>query len=744
MPLPIGAEAMLLKARAWAKTLSFRACKSLLARRGERMANHTGITPPSDPSSAGRSRSSPEFDTATSRGRVPAASVTITTRARGTRQNRVEPRPGPRTMAEESRSSEEPRRHRGASARGRELLDRGVPSSSSQRPVPFISLASVPKPSQPYTNNPIDPNTPAAAFVAGAAIQEANQAAHIAHHAASMAEQQAIEAMRARQLAAQAEEHATHVQSQAQFVVHETRQQAENMVGQARAQAEAMVGHVRAQAEQYVQSQQHEHVQRQRQLEQQAHQWASGVEAAYRAHVDQVNTTASAELLELQRHNAYLTQQLQLAARSPVPSSPKEPPAVSPAPSTQPLHSVRSTLSHQYESSEFAAPFQAAQHSNMPPTAQPVDMQIPKSFQTSAPQEFYVGTPVGTPHGVATPVQRDSTYVAALERELGQTREMLNQVLSLVHAGPANIPSPPEHGVPMPFRMAPTPPPGLPTQVLSACPKPCACAPMPAGYPTSAANVAASSTQPPPPQPGARVLPPSFPVFERTKKADGGSSPSSSSSSSDSEVEDSCRMCGGKHREIRRPHLTMNKEDHKVESTPTASSEVTDYAEHESEIVYVKGLTNLILPNIPVDSGQARGYINQVLMNIGSLQKTPGSDLYHWAQECLTKDDSALRGDKRFPRTDREIATKMLKVCKSGRFGIIFQRMVEESRLSGIGMPCGRVTLARIFRHFQLEKDRIGMLGERNLLTLRLIGTEDRGPHNLPGEVQIHPCRDSF
>ena len=176
---------------------------------------------------------------------------------------------------------------------------------------------------------------PAAAFVAGAAIQEANQAAHIAHHAASMAEQQAIEAMRARHLAAQAEEHATQVQSQAQFVVHETRQQAENMVGQAKAQAEAMVGHVRAQAEQYVQSQQvHEHVQRQRLLEQQAHQWASGVEAAYRAHVDQVNTTASADLLELQRHNAYLTQQLQLAARSPVPSSPKEPPVVSPAPST--------------------------------------------------------------------------------------------------------------------------------------------------------------------------------------------------------------------------------------------------------------------------------------------------------------------------------------------------------------------------------------------------------------------------
>ena len=69
----------------------------------------------------------------------------------------------------------------------------------------------------------------------------------------------------------------------------------------------------------------------------------------------------------------------------------------------------------------------------------------------------------------------------------------------------------------------------------------------------------------------------------------------------------------------------------------------------------------------------------------------------------------------------------MLKVCKSGRFGIIFQRMVEGSHLSGIGMPCGHIMLATIFRHFQLEKDRIGMLGERHLLTLRLKGskTED-------------------
>ena len=90
-------------------------------------------------------------------------------------------------------------------------------------------------------------------------------------------------------------------------------------------------------------------------------------------------------------------------------------------------------------------------------------------------------------------------------------------------------------------------------------------------------------------------------------------------------------------------------------------------------------------------------------MNIGSLQKSAGNDLYMWAQECLTREDSDLPLDKRFPRTDREIATKMLKVCKAGRFGIIFQRMVEESRLAGKGMPCGRVLGTSNSRKIVLE-----------------------------------------
>ena len=47
---------------------------------------------------------------------------------------------------------------------------------------------------------------------------------------------------------------------------------------------------------------------------------------------------------------------------------------------------------------------------------------------------------------------------------------------------------------------------------------------------------------------------------------------------------------------------------------------------------------------------------------------------------------------------------------------------VESERMTTGSVPNGRCMLRAIFRHFQLEKDRIGMLAERNLLNIRLGG----------------------
>ena len=186
-----------------------------------------------------------------------------------------------------------------------------------------------------------------------------------------------------------------------------------------------------------------------------------------------------------------------------------------------------------------------------------------------------------------------------------------------------------------------------------------------------------------------------------------------------------CRVCGSdQHLEINCPFLTGNKFP-TFEATAASSSGDTQTktpAEYEEEVIRVKSLNDLVLPNAPGDAGEARGYLNQVLMTIGKLQRTDGDEVYQWIQEVQFLDDESLKKDSRFPRLNREIAAKLIKVCKKGKFGLLFQQMVESERLTTGSMPNGRVMLRAIIRHFQLERDRQGMLGERNLLQLKLHG----------------------
>ena len=221
------------------------------------------------------------------------------------------------------------------------------------------------------------------------------------------------------------------------------------------------------------------------------------------------------------------------------------------------------------------------------------------------------------------------------------------------------------------------------------------------------------------------------------------SSSSSSSSGTPAQSRPACRMCGSKARdEVDCPFLTVNRPPGgggdgggspdgdpegnlsaaTARSGAAASSKSKTPAELEEEGIRVKSLADLTFPAPPENAAQARGFVNQVLMAIGKVQRSPGNEVYPWAQDCMKLDDKALASDLRFPRLDREIAAKLIKVCRSGRFGLLFQQMVESERMSTGGMPNGRCMLRAIFRHFQLEKDRIGMLAERNLLNIRLGG----------------------
>ena len=151
---------------------------------------------------------------------------------------------------------------------------------------------------------------------------------------------------------------------------------------------------------------------------------------------------------------------------------------------------------------------------------------------------------------------------------------------------------------------------------------------------------------------------------------------------------------------------------------PSASMTAIDEAAYEESVVRVKDLKDLVLPSPPENAGQARGFVNQVLMAIGRLQKTPGDEVYQWAQACMSSTEQELIAE----RLDREVAAKLLKTCRKGKFGLLFQNMVEQERISSGGMPVGRIMLRAIFKHFQLERGGVGTLGGRNFLKLSLAG----------------------
>ena len=255
---------------------------------------------------------------------------------------------------------------------------------------------------------------------------------------------------------------------------------------------------------------------------------------------------------------------------------------------------------------------------------------------------------------------------------------------------------------------------------------------------------AASSTQPQATSTTGAVPTLALPLKPRQQTPQGddpdSSDSSSSSSSSDSPAppRPACRMCGSRaHDEADCPFLTVNRPpggdgdgggpdgnppSATARSGAAASSKSKTPAELEEEVIRIKSLADLTFPAPPENAAQARGFVNQVLMAIGKVQRSPGNEVYLWAQDCMKLDDKALASDLRFPRLDREIAAKLIKVCRSGRFGLLFQQMVESERMTTGGMPNGRCMLRAIFRHFQLEKDRVGMLAERNLLNIRLGG----------------------
>ena len=128
-----------------------------------------------------------------------------------------------------------------------------------------------------------------------------------------------------------------------------------------------------------------------------------------------------------------------------------------------------------------------------------------------------------------------------------------------------------------------------------------------------------------------------------------------------------CRVCGSKqHLEVDCPRLSSNggggggDRGSPLGSDPplpppaaspgrdaasSAPGESQTPADYEETVIRIKSLSDMTFPQPPTNAGQARGYVNQVLVAIARVQRTPGDEVYQWAQECLTHTEAQLKQD---------------------------------------------------------------------------------------------------
>ena len=741
------------------------------------MAYHSGISPPTDPSSEDRSRTGDEGRRAP--GRVPAAmsivrSISERPQQQGRRSNQSTT-PEDVSVVVASRAAALRRgRTSQQGTHGDRFWERSQHSSSTARDA----------------NMGPELNSQQATFLAGASAAQAYHASSIAEQATQMADHFQRETHAIRDMAHQREVQLTQVaaglRNEAQEYVRREVTQREQELLRERALLQSQLEQALAARTEMLEVQAHREISnRTQRVELEAQQWASNTTAQHRADLEQLRAQARAEIAEVQRNRDNEIQRLersfaqQLASQSNVDAVhvpiPKTGSGLS-APQTHhhinPFGTPNSAIDEGRHPLSIPVSFRpdpnvgydappGLSHPQTPPPlpSSPPSIVLsqlatPKAQQASSSVTGQQGAegrrPIFGAEGVESvlkDVSKDEkgfAFMSAIVKVLGETLDqtsasasqqdqdrmahlfkskMENEMIQLRQAYPSATSS---ACVPI---AAPKAPPYLEGAAVSAPPPmgilPAGMPPLPiqgnaspvrgrqsSQYQQQGIRGRSGSSESSSPSP--RTPPPNVSPYNFNN---------STASSGLLPVGATCRVCGGQHDEVDCPQLTMNQPQPPDAATSSHAGVGTrNYADEEDDTIRVKSLSDLTLPHPPKDAAQARGYVNQVLMSIGKLQKTHGHEVYAWAQECLTHDEAILKADPRFPRTDRELAAKLIKTCRTGRFGILFQQMVESERAESGGMPCGRVMLRLIFKHFQLERDRIGMLGERNLLQLKVPG----------------------
>ena len=630
------------------------------------------------------------------------------------------------------------------------MVQRPSPSSSSRAVVrTFTSQRSSNRDANASTSSSDGPHRPAqelfatqATFLAGAAVSHAHHASGVALQAAQAAQdsqqrerrvveeatlfgsalrqeaRHVVDAARQAVSRAQLSEQAT--RSQAQNAMQSLQQAASTAVSQAqqseqalRAEAENAVSAIHQQASERIAFLEREVAQGKGTADRLTDLLAEANQRWFQA--EDMNRALANQMQELQRQLQALKESQEAATLHSPEAASVEPP-VAPSEGQTP-HLSFPSMNFEPDSSLNATVLSpiAQTPKSSPPTP------VPKASPCASAQGAASGAPATTP-----PVPASSSEHNELGKQVEDLKHLVVGLMKDVHSL------------------------SNPTAAVVSAPAPVEGAAGGAPQQTTQQGGAASSLQPQATATTSAVPTLALPLKARQNTPQGDDPDSSDSSSSSSSSDGfpapprpACRMCGSRaHDEADCPFLTVNRPpggdsdgggppDGGPDGNPpsatarsgaASSSKSKTPAELEEEVIRIKSLADLTFPAPPENAAQARGFVNQVLMAIGKVQRSPGNEVYLWAQDCMKLDDKALASDLRFPRLDREIAAKLIKVCRSGRFGLLFQQMVESERMTTGGMPNGRCMLRAIFRHFQLEKDRVGMLAERNLLNIRLGG----------------------
>ena len=741
------------------------------------MAYHSGISPPTDPSSEDRSRTGDEGRRAP--GRVPAVMSIVRS---------ISERP--QQQGRRSTQSTTPEDVSVVVASRAAALRRGRTSQQGTQGDRFWERSQHSSSTARDANMGPELNSQQATFLAGASAAQAYHASSIAEQATQMADHFQRETHAIRDMAHQREVQLTQVaaglRNEAQEYVRREVTQREQELLRERALLQSQLEQALAARTEMLEVQAHREISnRTQRVELEAQQWANNTTAQHRADLEQLRAQTRAEIAEVQRNRDDEIQRLersyaqQLASHSnvnavhvPIPktgsglSTPQAHHHISPfgTPNSaidEGRHPLSIPISFRPDPNVgYDAP-PGLSHPQTPPPlpssppsivlSQPATPKAQQASSSVTGQQAAEGRrPIFGAEGVESvlkDVSKDEkgfAFMSAIVKVLGETLDQTSASASQQDQDRmANLFKSKMENEMIQLRQA------FPPATSSAC--------VPIAAPKAPPYLEGAAVRAPPPMAISPAGMPPFPIQGNASPVRGrqssqyhqqgirgrsGSSESSSpsprtpppnvspynfnnstASSGLLPVGATCRVCGGQHDEVDCPQLTMNQPQPPDAATSSHASVGTrNYADEEDDTIRVKSLSDLTLPHPPKDAAQARGYVNQALMSIGKLQKTHGHEVYAWAQECLTHDEAVLKADPRFPRTDREIAAKLIKTCRTGRFGILFQQMVDSERAESGGMPCGRVMLRLIFKHFQLERDRIGMLGERNLLQLKVPG----------------------